>query len=333
MTTTLNPVLVRIQKLLAMTQGRGATEAEAAIAAEHVQRLLQDNGLTMAQVEAEGGNADDIGGSREKRTTDRRAMYEYQRTLMGALASNNFCLHTIIVVKNAKPLYSGGRGKTSRCHVLVGRFINVQGTEQMYDYLDTTMRRLATEAGIDYRATREFNLFLEGATSRVVERLTERRRERELQDRKDAAMRAAAGSNGTGKELVLADVYGSEADMNNDVLNGFPVGTTVRRRLDGQAKEAARQAKEKALVEAGVDPTEAFYQSYGYGEAEAKTYAQNWHRRSARTGGRGRSTNWTRSDSKHAEKINSASYKAGRSAGNDIGLDSQVGAAKRKLLK
>jgi hypothetical protein len=326
-----NPVLARIAKLLALSQNSGATEAEASLAAEHVQRLLQENGLTMAQVEQAGGDASDVGGKREKRTTDRRAMYEYQRNLMAALANNNFCLHQIIKVQNVKPLYSGGRGKTSRCHVLVGRFINVQATEQMYDYLDSTMRRLSTEAGIDNRSTRELTFFLEGATSRVIERLVQRRREAELASRK-----AAPTGNGTGRELVLTDVYGSEADLNNDALNGFPAGTTATRRAQGQAKEMERRAKEEALVAAGVEATEAFYQSYGYGVEEAKTYADSWRKRSNRRnsgGGRGRSQNWTHADSKHHEKVNSASYQAGRSAGDNIGLDSQVGSSKRKLLK
>lgn len=326
-----NPILTRIAKLLALRDNAGATEAEAALAAEHVQRLLQDNGLTMAEVEAAGGSTADVGGQREKRALDRRAMYEYQRTMMAALAANNFCLHMIVKVTNAKPLYSGGRGKTSRNHVLVGRFINVQATEQMYDYLDGTMRRLASEAGIDYRATREFNYFLEGATSRVVERLIQRRHERELEERKAAAARSTQG-NGTGRELALTDVYGTEADLNNDLVNGFAPGTTAASRRAQAAQAAARQAKEAELVAGGMEATLAFYVSCGYGEAEAKTYADSWRKRSNRSGGRGRSQNWTRGDEKHAQKIGSASYKAGRTAGDSIGLDTQVGASKRKLL-
>lgn len=325
-----NTILARISKLLALANNAGATEAEAALAAEHVQRLLQDNGLTMAQVEAAGGNVDDVGGKREKRQTERRAMYEYQRTLMAALADNNFCLHQIVVITNAKPLYSGGRGKTSRVHVLVGRYINVQATEQMYDYLEETMRRLAREAGVDYRDTKLFNYFLEGASTRVIERLRDRRRERELADRQ--ATRAAQ-SNGSGTELVLSDVYGTEADLNNDALNGFPAGTTAARRRKTQEQNAQREARQAELVKQGVDETVAFYMSYGYGPDEAKTYAEDWARRSRRSGGRGRSQGWTNNDRKEHEKVNSTAYQAGRAAGNSIGLDSQVGNSKRKLLK
>lgn len=324
----LNPILTKISKLLALRDNAGATEAEATLAAEHVQRLLQDNGLTMAEVEAAGGSTD-AGGQREKRTTNRRAMYEYQRTLMAALAENNFCLHMIVRIVNAKPLYSGGRGKTSRSHVLVGRYVNVQGTEQMYDYLDSTMRRLATESGIDYRQNREFNYFLDGATTRVVERLAQQRREREREDRTTPATRG----NGTGRELVLTDVYGSEADLNNDLVNGFAPGTTAVRKQTHQAASAARRVREKELVDGGMDPVVAFYVAYGYGEDEAKTYADSWAKRqSRRGGGRGRSQNWTQSDEKRSQKINSPAYQAGRAAGDNIGLDTQVGNTKRKLL-
>lgn len=322
-------ILQKIQKLLALSNDKGATEAEAATAAEFVQRLLQDNGLTMAQVEAKGGNTDEVGGKREKRTTDRRAMYAYQRTLMGTLAANNFCLHTIMQVRNAKPLYSGGRGLTSRCHVLIGRFINVQATEQMYDYLETTMRRLASEAGIDYRKTRDFNFFLEGATSRVVERLHEQRRTREREQRAAATAKPTAQGNGSGTELVLTDVYGSEADLNQDMAHGWPAGTTAASRIKRQGEDEKRKAVEAKFIADGVDEIEAFYRSYGYDEADAKRYANDWKKKSARSG---RRSSWTNADEKNFLKTSSPAYRAGREAGATIGLDTQVAATSRKLL-
>jgi len=326
-------VLGRIQKLIAMRDHANTTEAEASLAAEHVQRMLQDNGLTMAQVEAAGGNTADVGGTRSKVQSTRRAMYEYQRHLMANLADNNFCLHVITQIVNEKPLYSGGRGKTSRVHVLIGRAINVQATELMYDYLDTTMRRLATEAGISYRETRQFNYFLEGASTRVCERLADKRREREREEKARKAEQQAQG-NGSGTELMVMDVYGSERDLNNDVLNGFPPGTTATRRRENEAQNAARKAKEEALVAQGMDPTVAFYMSYGYGEEQAVSAAATWRNQSRRAqrGRGGRSHGWTNDDRKAYEKHNSDAYQAGRAAGNSIGLDTQVGKDKRKLI-
>lgn len=326
-----NPVLARIAKLYAMATNKAATEEEAASFAAKVQELLQDNGLTIAQVEQAGGNADDVGGTREKRASSHRAMYEYQRRLMSALASNNFCYHTIDIVTNTKPLYSGGRGKTSRVHVLVGRAINVHATEQIYEYLDATMRRLAVEIGIPYREIKETTYFLEGCANRVCERLVERRRQREAEER--ARQQQQPTGNGTHRELVLSDVYGSEADLNNDELNGFPAGTTAANRRKAAEQQAKRTARETELVAQGIDKSVAFYMSYGYGPDEAKTYAENWRKQNNRSGGRGRSQSWTNADRKEHAKVNSASYQAGRSAGNHVGLDSQVGSTKRKLLK
>lgn len=47
-------VLKLAAKLLAIQEHRGATEAEAANAAEHLQRLLQEHNLTLSQIEAAG---------------------------------------------------------------------------------------------------------------------------------------------------------------------------------------------------------------------------------------------------------------------------------------
>lgn len=329
-TPTTNPILARIAKLHAAARS-GRTEEEAQSFAAKVQELLQDNGLTMAQVEQAGGSTADVGGTREKRASNNRAMYEYQRRLMAALAENNFCYHTIETVVNAKPLYSGGRGKTSRVHVLIGRQINVTATENMYDYLEETMRRLGVEAGIPARETKETTYFLEGCTNRVVERLYEKRRQREAEER--AARDAQPKGNGTHRELVLSDVYGSEKDLNNDVLNGWPAGTTVANRMKAQRRNEEREARAAELVAQGIDKDVAFYMSYGYGPDEAKTYAENWRKRNNRSGGRGRSQGWTNANRKEYEKVNSASYQAGRAAGNNVGLDTQVGGSKRKLLK
>src|SRR5215471_16998834 len=48
-------VLERIAKLLNITEERGATEAEALNAAERAKRMMDDHGLSTAQVEAAGG--------------------------------------------------------------------------------------------------------------------------------------------------------------------------------------------------------------------------------------------------------------------------------------
>jgi hypothetical protein len=201
----------------------------------------------------------------------------------------------------------------------------------MYEYLDDTMRRLAVESGIEYRQTQETNFFLEGCSERVIERLVEQRRQREAAEKEAAATRPQG--NGTHKELVLTDVYGNEDDLNNDFLNKWAPGTTAANRRASEQRTMERKARQEQLVRDGYAQDVAFYMSYGYGEQEAIKAAADYIRRSRRSGGRGRSQDWTQGDEREYAKRNSASFRAGRVAGESIGLDTQVGRSKRNLLK
>jgi hypothetical protein len=336
MAATTTPILAKIKKLLALSEGRGNTEAEASLAAEHVQRMLQDHGLTLAQVEAAGGGSDEA-AKRERSTTGHRAMYAYQQTLMAAIAETSFCLHVI------RPIFVADRGwgkkrkwdEATRTyltghrenrHVLVGRELNVAVSVQTYEYLIEALTRACP---YDHRTT-DGKLFLEGAAKRVAERLIERRKQREEEDSTRVTEAAHVG-NGTHTELVLSDVYGTEADLNNDALNGYPAGTTATRRRDGEAKRAAQQAEHDRLVAEGTDSNVAWYRAYGYPEERAVELAKSFARTSRR-GGRGRTHNWTRGDEAHYAKINSESYKAGRVAGASVGLDDQVSAARTRRI-
>lgn len=331
--TTESPVHDRIRKLLALADSaRNSSEAEASSAAEKVQELLQAHNLTLAQVEASGGSGD--GGGRGVIVSDRRALYLWQRRLMESLADNNFCLHRVTEVD----ALDGRRQRSSRRHQLVGRKMNVDVTLDMYDYLSVAVRRAAADAGYDH-ATRErdHHRFLDGAVERLRERLAERRREKEAESRlREEQARAASGANGTHRELVLSDVYGSEADQNNDALNGFPVGTTATRKREQAEKTARREAEYARLVAEGTEDTEAWYLAHGYGAESAKTYAAEYNRRARRSrrsrGGRGRAQGFTQGQRAHYEKVNSPAYGAGRAAGSSIGLDEQAGAANRRRL-
>jgi len=321
-------ILLRVKKLLALAHDGGATEAEAALAAAKVQEILQDHGLTLAQVESVSTD----GAPREKRETTHRAMYEYQRDLMAALAANNFCLHHIakVFVPHARrdtvtKFIDGERvtGYHEKRHLLVGRRLNVDVTTAIYEYLLVALRR----ANPYDHVTVDGKRFLAGAVARLTERLAERRREREAA----SAAAPTRAANGSGRELVLSDVYGTESDLNNDVLNGFPAGTTAAKRRE-QADRAARQeAEHDRLVAEGVDTTEAWYRAYGYEPERAALYAAKYNRRRARSG-RGRTRNWTAGDERHHEKVNSAAYQAGKAAGDAIGLDDQVAATERRRI-
>jgi hypothetical protein len=325
MTTETNPVYVRIQKLLALANSPGATEAERDLAAEYVQRLLQDHQLTLSQVEAAGQQP---ATKRERRATGsgerRSAMYRWQRDLMAALSECNFCLHSVVESRvwgegNRRALHEGEmqRYQDQKQHVLVGRELNVRVTLDTFDYLFEAIFREARAAGHDtLRRTQALSWFCEGASARLTERLRFVRRAREQEQ-------AATSGNGTHRELVLADAYSSEQDLNLDFKFGYPAGTTAARRREREARFAAQQAEEQRLVAEGMDPTEAWYKARGY--AQPMPTATPSRRRA-------RGTGWTQANEEHWQKVNSPQYAAGKEAGDQISLDPQIGREARPAL-
>lgn len=321
--------MARIRKILARTEARGATAEEAATAAEMAQRELQRYNLTLSEV-GDGDESTSPGATREKRQTDRRAMYTYQRLLMEALAEDNFCLYQTRTTyadtyTNGQPARNGSI-KTKR-HLLVGRQVNVDVTVEMYDYLITTMVDEARAHDYDPR-TSSGKTFLEGAASRLAERLHARRRKAEEESRRE---RETYRPSGSGRELVvLEDVYGSEADLNNDEMYGYAPGTTAQRRREDAEKRLRQEVRRKELIEEGYDPTVAMYMSWGYTQDRAVELANP-----APESGRGRryrATGWTQADEKSHRKRNSTEYHQGREAGGRIGIDQQVDGGERRKL-
>lgn len=322
-TTDKNSLIQRIQKLLALADAsRNPNEHEVQAAAAKVQQLLQEYGLSMAQVEAEGGKSD--AGDREQAAVDRRAMFKWQRDLMAAIAENFFCYH-MVKEMTVKRIYREGFKKSLR-HVLIGRAVNIAVAVEMYDYLSKAIARVAVENGHDLKA-RDTVFFFDGAVSRIAERLRTKRRDEELRQAEERAARAraaaAAGGGSTGTALVLTDVYTNEQDLNRDFLNGYEPGTSARMRRE----EEARQARQMELEQSGMDWVEAFYVSKGYSPEKAKELADKYHKadRSAGRSSRGRT------DHRANRQYASSAYHSGREAGKKIGLDTQIGAGKTRV--
>lgn len=314
-------VLKMAAKLLAVQEGRGASEQEAAFAAEKLQQLLQDHNLTMSQVESEQGDGAAPVAARVKDSLELRTAksQEWRQVLLKGIANNNFCLA-------ATSLYSGGKVS------IVGRELNVNVTKMTYDYLAEAFVRTAKSQGLtrETKTRRDYVYFMHGAVSRVVERLDERRRQREAED---AERTQTPSGNGSHKELVLSDVYGSEADLNNDHYNRFPPGTTAARRRETVERTQRQTVEHDRLVAEGVDSTVAWYRAYGYSEEDATAQAVRFSRSSRRSGRHSsRAQNWSRRDETEYRKVNSPAYKAGRQTGNDVGLDGQVGAGSTRRI-
>ena len=320
-------ILDRVAKLLAVQEARGATEAEASIAAEHVQRLLETHNLSLSQVEQHASNGVHGGIKRSKDDTTTASPFQPWRvSLMEGVCKNNFCLAKAMIFRDGS--------KRKQKLMLVGRELNVNVAKMTYDYIAGALVSELKKQGFSLTDktgySKEGNYFLEGAVSRVVERLDERRKERE--DASTDAM-AAAQAKGNSRELVLSDVYGNEADLNDDALNNFAPGTTAARRRENTERLARQQVKHDELVAQGVDNTKAWYLAYGYSEETATEFAKSYKRNTRRGASHNHAGhNWSRRDEAHYKKVTSGAYKAGVTTGSKIGLDNQIGASKRKQI-
>lgn len=312
-------MMAKVRKLLALADSTKTTEGEATAAALKIQELVQSYGLDLAAIEA--ANPDTLHGVREVGTVNRRAMFEWQQDLMRVLAENNFCHYDV------RTIYVERKNRNSKQHFLVGRKLNIDIACQVYDYLISTMKRLCERQDYQHHATR--TLFYEGASKRLVERLRDQRNAREMAERyeREQARRRGEQTNA----LVLADVYGTEADLNNDALNGYPIGTTANRRKAKEDKEAQRVLRQKEFEAKGIDTVVAFYMSHGYDQVKAADAANAYHqavRRQARRAHRHRG--FTMGDHREQRRSRTTAYKAGLRAGDEIGLDDQVGHQKPK---
>jgi uncharacterized protein DUF2786 len=195
-------ILERIQKLLALTEARGATPEEAASAAAKAQSLLFEHNLSMASVER---HDTDKGKTEQFANTDflmnaTRFSVSWHRTLLGGIASANFC----------KAVF--GQGATAH---IIGQTSNVEVVAYLYNYLSREIERLATEGlrreGVLEHRRRWKVSFCYGAAMTIRQRLRE-------QKERNSAQSAACTA------LVVV----SDADLKRAVGAFFPRLTTLR---------------------------------------------------------------------------------------------------------
>ena len=295
-------LVARIRKLLALANDTRGNENEAAAASAKVQALLAEYNLEMSQVLNDGGAANPDAARVTERSED-FAREEWQGNLMQRIAENNFCLHWIETRDEA--LWA----RPVRRHMLIGRQVNVVTTRDLYDYLVATMDRLNPFE----RRTKSHRSWTEGCVSRIGSRLY-RQRQDSL-----AASRASDAPRGNGTDLVLADVYSSEDDLNNDARYGYEAGTTARRRAEHEREMAEYRERAKNQPVPAARP-------------QAEETAAERRRRLAREEALNRKwqRQYERQSQKRADRIDHAAYDLGREAGDEIGLDKQIeGAAER----
>jgi hypothetical protein len=328
-------IIERLKKLITMAD-RG-TEHEAAIASERMQALLQEFNLTRADVEAREDKQDSaVTAKREKAEHDRSAMYQYQRDLMRTIAENNFCMY--FLRESWKEDRHGKRvrwsaekqdyvaGKRAKTHLLIGRSENVQATILMYDYLIDTMHRLLPFQGAARRESPAM-LWLAGCAETLCERLAAQRTGKVKEQEMD----------GTPGLVRLADLYGSEDDLNQDFRRGHEPGTTARERRETKAKEEEYARKERELIEGGMDRDDAWYIARGHAvpqsreprqirketPSERRRREEAEERRDYREHLRYQPERW-----KETDKRSHPSFRQGRMQGKDIGLGGSISSGK-----
>lgn len=344
MTGPASNIVERARKLLALRDHAGTNENEAALAASKLQELLAEHNLSMATVEASqarsGVTSSPETEKREKKQHERSAMYRYQQDLMRALAKNNFCMYFMTDVRAE----SFGKERIVKRHVLLGRESNVAVTQLTYDYLVDALDRLLPYEGMQKRG-KDALLWLSGGADRLVERLDALRDKMETESAKkaqDKSVRAKhPGAATTGNALVvLADVYGSERDLNADALEGLEPGTTARRRREHAAEQSARvaamAAKEKELLAMGHPEVNVWYLARGLqppAPSSTETDAQRRRRleREARQNNKWQDR-YNHRLHKDAQRRADPVYRAGASKADEIGLDDQIGRDERNKI-
>lgn len=334
-------VAILVNKLLALAKDSGATEAEASLAAEKAQALMTEHNLSMANIEAAGGQSGDD-GKRIKDGVVNRSPYKWQRTLMSALAELNFCY--------CREEYKYHRHtKSFDGYQLIGRAANVASVRVMFEYLLSTIDRLAKAEILfpDQYFTRYAHSFKEGCADRIIDRLKERRAEEVTAAERNLHPEAAT-SNAL-VVVVLGDYVQDEDDLNEDFRKGWKPGTTKQRRIDDELEYQTRRAEQERRYEQrkaewlardpDIDPIRLDYLAQGFTSAQvdellAPTKSPKVETEAQRSKRKAREQReydrWQQQQYRQDGKKDWTGYHRGQEAGAGVGLDKQVDISKTK---
>jgi len=342
----LSKIVDRIHKLLALSKDGGATEAEARLAAEKAQELMTEYNLSMATVEARGGDSG-AEGQRTKDKFERRQSYKWQRNLMCHLAKLNFCFCSEKFKYHAHTSSFDG-------YELIGRSANVVSVQITFDYLVQTIERLArTEVGDPSQYfTKYAHSFKEGCADRVMERLQERRdqeiRDQERKAREDKARASHPASAGNALVVVLGDYLQDEDDLNEDFRRGWQPGTTRKNREEWERDIAAEKIRRQELYnkrkseilmdDPNIDPERLHLLAQGFSPETVdhilkptKPETESQRRKRKEREERENQRYWDRVY-RERSRLDSTAYSRGQTAGDGVGLDQQINESNKNRL-
>lgn len=352
-------VIARLQKILALANDGRGNEAEANVAMQRAQELMAEYNLSMATVEAHGGQSE----SRLNEKTDHKLMFLWQQTLFPACAEAAFCHFSMV----DKPTLGGQYIKGG--YQIIGRQSNVIAARQMYEYLRDTIQQVVREE-VGRSSSDQFsktaNSFRIGMAERLAERLKGRheakleqqaREAREKQARNNHPAAAKTDPNFHAPTVTLADFAASEEDLNNDMHHGWKPGTTAARRAKQEAEDAMRSVRwaaedarraalKKAALDAGHSNEVAHYMSHGLTLENAMALvARDNKERKPETEAAGRRRKkrndryWKNQEKRErakeereARKYDQDALARGRERAESVGLDDQIGNKGTKRL-
>lgn len=322
-------VIAKIEKLLALGQNND-NEHQAAAAMAKVQAMLEAYNLDMSVI---GKSGKEHQGAQRKDQTGKGGLYGWQRKLWRGVAELNFCHYMSI-----KGLAKGSVYE----HRMIGSHANVVSTEIMAKYLQQTIERLAQawakERGYHSVFVRDAIAYRDGMADRIVDKLSDRRRQVLAEERiktEERKKREAAEGIVTGNAMTLVEIISTEADFNNDYLNGWELGTTAQNRHDNDVWYKKYQAEQQAEKARKMAEWEAFQRAYP--ERAAKMVAdelakqrkeqERWHKANRKV----YKERYRKPTSEESRRMLPA-FQDGYRDGAQVGIDTQVDATEHRRI-
>lgn len=311
----------KIEKLLRVADGT-ANENESTVALQMAQKLADLHNLDLGVIGKSGSRKD------EKVS---KGLYQYQRTLYGAIGQINHCRVWI-----TKGLHRGSKYETR----LLGSKMNVTMTKRTCDYIEDVVNRMVRE-NMDHvhYFSKEAHIYREGVIDRLVNRVRERREQEEAERRREKAEQEARAKHpGAATEnaiVLISDVAREEEKANYDYINGEGAWDAYQARIEKFRRDREQAAKELAAWEAAnpeaVAAKEAERQKAM--EAERKREERNARNRERARQRRIDEHGYDPQDYRGAKtKYDHDAYWQGRSDGESVNLDDQITREKRKAI-
>jgi hypothetical protein len=296
MTDTNDSIKAKIRKLLEMTTERGATEAEAMVAMEKAQKLLEQHNLSITELRGAGEKKD-------HREEEQFPGFPWARDIASAVAELYDCRHLY---------YKGGDQKKMR-QVFVGRQSNAETARLIAEFVVNTVRKLGKQYQREVDgANRQGRDFMVGASQRIVKRAKQLWREANAEaiaERRAKADRywamrpdPTAMKPGTYTITIRSGVRGGYAQKGAVLTLGHEAGMGHYRGLVANPPRGAYWLQITCVAGELVNDGESYWYEL----------AQDPHA----------SKGTDNSDIKDTE-----AFRAGQKAGDEIGLRVQVGGA------